>query len=380
MVNLMLRSLLPLSVMLIACASRPVPVAPTAPAAEPEVAAPVVAARKTWADTARPLSTLSRGWNRIPGREGTGCAEDSTFVFRVRPGLSDKVLVFLNGGGMCWRGGDCDPKGRPTYTTNADSANDASVRSGIFDVHNEENPLREYTMIFVSYCTGDAHLGTRTADYESRDGKRTFAIRHQGAENVESVLDWLYTNVRNPRTVFVTGMDAGAIASPVVAAKIARHYPRARVVQLGDGAGALRGRQAAEPAEAWGVQGASADFTFERLYVTAARSVPRVHFAQVNSADDATQLAQLTQLGVKGQAVSKLLTANMDQLRSSVPWFRSYTMPGRAHTILRSAALYTTKVDGKSFSDWLTALVDGEAVADVGGTAVVKRANPAGTR
>lgn len=346
----------------VACASRPA----ARPAAGAE-AAPVLervpnatAAARTWADTIRPLRTLDRGWNRIPGREGTGCAEesDSTYVFRVRPGAPDKVLLFLNGGGMCWKGGDCDPKGKPTYTTNADSANDASTRAGIFDVNNEANPFREYTMIFVSYCTGDAHLGTQTTEYESKG--RTFTIRHQGAANVESVLDWLYSNVRNPRTVFVAGMDAGAIASPVVAAKVARNYPRARVVQLGDGAGALRSNPPAEPFASW-----YAPHTFERIYAASARSAPRVRFAQVNSVDDATQLAQLTQLGVKGATVSKLLAANLASVRASVPAFRSYTIPGRAHTILRSQALYTTKVDGVPFSEWLTSLANGEAVRDV---------------
>ena len=51
---------------------------------------------------------------------------------------------------------------------------------------------------------------------------------------------------------------------------------------------------------------------------------------------------------------------------SSVPSFRSYTAPGRVHTILRSNALYTTTVDGVAFKDWLTALVNGEEVEDVG--------------
>ncbi|MEO7455249.1 MAG: pectin acetylesterase-family hydrolase [Gemmatimonadaceae bacterium] len=374
----MSRAVLMLSAVLLACASRPAvvqsggPAPVVAPAPAPAAAKP----RAVWADTARRLDALSRGWNRIPGREGTGCAEDSTFVFKVRPGLPDKVLVYLNGGGLCWRGGECDAKSRPTYTTNADSANDVSVRSGILDVNNEANPFREYTMIFVSYCTGDAHLGARTTEYQSANGKRTFSIRHEGAENVESVLEWLYSNVRAPRTVFVAGTDAGAIASPVVAAKVARHYPRARVVQLGDGAGALRGKSAATPMAVWGVpeylrrdNGFRAipddELTFERLYIAAGRAASRVHYAQVNSADDATQLAQLAQLGVKGQATSKLLAANMEQIRSSVPWFRSYTLPGRAHSILRSPAMYTAKVRGMAFSEWLASLAEGESVTDV---------------
>jgi hypothetical protein len=341
-----------------------------APAPAPRKVAP-----RVWADTAKPLSLLSKGWNRIQGREGTGCAHDSTFAFKVRPGLPDKVMIFLNGGGACWRAAECDPKAKPTYTMTSDSANDASVRQGIFDVANEANPVRDYTMIYIPYCTGDVHLGTRTVDYEK--GTKNFAVRHEGATNLEAVLDWVYSNVKNPRLVFVTGVSAGAIPSPVIAAKVARHYPRARVVQLGDAAGGYLAPAVPALLAGWGATDYlqrdaayrsldSADFTFERLYLAASRSAPRVHFAQFNAVEDATQLYFLSLLGIKGQPLSKLLATNLAQISNGTSWFHSYTAPGKAHTILRSNAMYTTKVDGVLFNDWLTQLLDGESVEDVG--------------
>src|SRR5450759_1807076 len=331
-------------------------------------------------DTIRPLATLSKGWNRIPGRLGTGCAHDSTFVFRVRPGLPDKVMIFLNGGGACWRAQECDPRGRPTYTMTSDSANDASVRSGIFDVANPANPLRDFTMVFIPYCTGDVHLGTREVEYESHDAKgatRTFAIRHGGAANVEAVLGWVYTNLRSPRVVFVTGVSAGAVPSPVIAAKVARHYPRARVVQLGDAAGGYHAPAVPNLLAGWGATAYlqddaafrslnSADFSFERLYVASARAAPRVHFAQVNTAEDATQLYFLSLLGIKGPPLVNLLATDLAEVRNGVPWFRTYTAPGKVHTILRSNAMYSTTVDGVLFREWLDGLVNGESVEDIG--------------
>jgi hypothetical protein len=288
-------------------------------------------------------------------------------------------MIFLNGGGACWRAAECDPHGKPTYTMTNDSANDASVRQGIFDVANEANPVRDYTMVYIPYCTGDVHLGTRTVDYE-RDVKgtaRNFAVRHQGAANVEAVLDWVYTNMRNPRVVFVTGVSAGAIPSPVIAEKVARHYPRARVVQLGDGAGGYHAPAVSALLAGWGAieylqddpayrSLDSAEFSFERLYLAASRAAPRVHFAQVNTVDDATQLYFLSLLGVKGQPLARLLASDLSQVRNGSTWFRSYTAPGKAHTILRSNAVYTTKVDGVAFSDWLASLVNGESLDDVG--------------
>ena len=372
-----------LALILSACASRPV-----VPAAPPRAGAGTVAGAAGTAaaparqapDTVKSLASLSRGWNRIQGRDGTGCAQDSTFAFRVRPGLPDKVLIFLNGGGACWRGQECDPKSRPTYTMTADSANDASVRQGIFDVANKDNPVREFTMVYVPYCTGDLHLGTRTIDYESKSASgatRTFAVRHEGAANTEAVLDWVYANVKTPRVVFVAGSSAGAVPSPVVAAKLARHYPRARVVQLGDAAGGYHTPAVTPVLAGWGATDYlrrdnafrsldSANFTFEALYIRAARAAPRVRFAQFNTTEDATQIFFLSLLGVRGTPLTKLLAVDLDEVRNGTPWFRSYLAPGKAHTILRSNALYTTKVDGIAFRDWLAGLIDGDPVADVG--------------
>ena len=358
-----------------ACTHRQTVVQSGAPS--PNARASSAAPRSAWYDTIRPLNTLGKGWNRIPGRDGTGCAHDSTFAFRVRPGLPDKVMLFLNGGGACWRTQDCDPKGKPTYTMIADSANDVSVRSGLLDVANDANPVRDYTMIFVPYCTGDVHLGTRQVDYEVKGSDKTISVRHGGGANLEAVLDWVYTNIRNPRTMFVTGISAGAIPSPVVAEKVARHYPRARVVQLGDGAGGYHTDAVTGILSEWGAVDYlaedpafrsvdSASYTFERLYTAAAKAAPRVHYAQVNTTEDATQLAFLSMLGVKNTPLTKQLAAAYEEIQDAVPSFRSYTAPGKAHTILRSNAMYTTTVDSVAFKDWLSALVNGEEVEDIG--------------
>ncbi|MEP7001067.1 MAG: pectin acetylesterase-family hydrolase [bacterium] len=370
-----------------ACAGRSAAVSPGPNTANAPVEAAPAGPKAAWYDTIRPLTTLSKGWNRIPGRYGTGCAHDSTFAFRVRPGLTDKVMIFLNGGGACWRAAECDPHGKPTYTMSADSANDVSVRTGLFDVANPLNPVRDYTMVFIPYCTGDVHLGTRLSEYQiprAKGAPRTFAVRHGGAANIEAVLDWVYTNLKTPSVVFVAGVNAGAIPSPVIASRMARHYPRARVVQLGDGAGGYHASIVPSLMAGWGATEYlqtdpafrmvdSADFNFEQLYISSARAAPKVHFAQVNTVEDATQLFFLTLLGVKGTPLAKLLATDIAEVRNVAPWFRTYTAPGKAHAILWSNALYTTTVDKVLFRDWLEELLNGESVNDVGEKLLIRK-------
>ena len=353
------------------------------PAAPPSAAPDSTAASEPapfWSDTIRPWKSLSRGWNRVQGRFGTGCAHDTIYAFKVRPGLTDKVMIFLNGGGMCWRSATCDPK-HPAVVMSADSpANDVSVRAGVLDYDNERNPLRDWTMVFVSYCTGDAHLGSSDVEYVepgAKDDAKTFHIRHGGAANLEAVLDWVFVNLKRPTTILVAGSDAGAVASPVVAARVARHYPRARVVQLGDGAGSYRSDSIPAMMGIWGATDYllhdptyrsldSADLDFQHLYLAAARAFPRIQFAQVNQVDDATQLAFLATLGSRETSLAKPLRQDFDELRTDVSSFATYTAPGKGHALLRSNSIYTLKVDGKPFIDWLEALVNDDPVSDVG--------------
>src|SRR5258708_23299659 len=264
----------------------------------------------------------------------------------------------------------------------ADCANDVSGRMGIFDYTNEKNPVREFTMVFVPYCTGDVHMGSREVEYETKDAKgatRTFSVRHGGAANIEAAMDWVYANIKRPTVVFVAGSSAGAIPSPVIAEKMARHYPRSRVVQLGDAAGGYHAPSVPALLAGWGATEYlqmdpayksidSAEFTFERLYGAAARAAPRVRYAQFNTVEDGTQLYFLSLLGIKGAALPQLLETDLAEIRERTPWFRSYSAPGKVHGILRSNAVYTTTVDGVAFRDWRSGLGEGAQIVDVGGS------------
>ena len=54
--------------------------------------------------------------------------------------------------------------------------------------------------------------------------------------------------------------------------------------------------------------------------------------------------------------------------RAAVPTFRTYTAPGLYHSILPRPRMYVLTVDDTPFIDWLTDLVEGKPVKDVGGT------------
>jgi hypothetical protein len=60
------------------------------------------------------LRELKDGWNQLRPDGETICAKGAPYHFYARRGSPEKLLVFFEGGGGCWRGEDCD-RGRPVY-------------------------------------------------------------------------------------------------------------------------------------------------------------------------------------------------------------------------------------------------------------------------
>lgn len=316
---------------------------------------------------AAPEVLAQSGWERVEGGPGTTCAHGSPFSFWVHHGSSERLAIYLQGGGACWNKATCDPAGQPTYDSTVDDQD--APAGGLMELDNPANPLRGFTVVYVPYCTGDVHLGSRDVTYE--DG---LAIRHRGRDNVEAALGWAFRSVTAPGVVLVAGESAGALPSPVYALAMARRYPNARIVQIGDGAGAFR---IASSLTHWGAVDAlrhdsafaaidPAAPSYLALYELVARAAPRVQLAQINSVEDGVQRRFLRLRGNPDTRVAAWLGRNMAELRRSIPGFRAYSMPGAEHTVLRRPQFYTASVDGVPLRDWVARLLAGREVTDVG--------------
>jgi hypothetical protein len=322
-------------------------------------------------------TSLRAGWNRIAGGPRTTCALGTPFAFFVEIGDPRKLMVYFQGGGACWDAATCDPRSKVRMYKPVVGEREP-YRTGLLDVANSENPVRDYTKVFVPYCTGDAHLGARTVAFDvpatTSEPAHQFVVHHNGVANAVAALDWVYAHVPSPQTILVTGESAGSIPTPVYAAAVSKHYSRARVVQLGDGSGSyvnatgittswhglqgIRALQALPPLD-------SATLTYPELYDLAARSSPRITFAQINSANDSTQSFFLRAVDRSAPTVPVLLAQNFAMIKRAVPSFETYTVPGVMHTIIPRAEFYTTSVDGVRLRDWVAALLAGAPACSV---------------
>lgn len=324
--------------------------------------------------------SLEPEWTRVEGGPGTSCALGTPYAFFYQMGDPRKVMIYFQGGGACWDATTCDPRSRTGHFYKPGvGQGERPYRGGLLNLTNADNPVHEYTKVFVPYCTGDLHLGARTVVYSvpatATDSARRYEIRHNGTANAQSALDWLYGHATAPEVVFVSGESAGSVPTPVYAAAVAQHYPRARVIALGDASGSYVG--ASGVAASWGglpfLRGLklrsgvdSATLTYPGLSAAAVNSSARITFAEINSADDSTQAFFLRATDRSSPSVSVLLARNFAELKHAVPRFRSYTWPGVAHTILPRGQFYTVSVDGIRLRDWVNSLLKGGTVVDVG--------------
>ena len=167
---------------------------------------------------------------------------DGSFQFFVDLGADDKLsgnlLIYFSGGGACWDPATCVGSALtaassyyPATTENADLLNDASTAdaSGILAVRSD-NPYADFDKIYIPYCTGDVHIGSRDTPYEyplpdfiaDSFGIESleWTIRHRGYDNLLAVLEWLKEQATSDNTppfgeITIAGSSAGGYAALV---------------------------------------------------------------------------------------------------------------------------------------------------------------------
>lgn len=328
-----------------------------------------------------PQNHSSGQWEiHSPGGE-TSCADGSDFKYYTREGNPDRLLVYFTGGGACWTGEQCDTETDPTpYAYNLEN-NDPKNKKGIFNLSHPENPFNDYTIVYAPTCTGDVVLGDSVATYRYQvedEPEKTVTVHHKGYQNGSSVLNWVYENVYDPKTIVVSGSSAGGLATPFYANIIANHYPEARVVGIGDAAGAFR-KSATEKANltSWNMEKSyknhdafnnlsSQNIGIEKLYISAAnQKVENLELYQVDQANDHVQLFFLRQAEAKDPDISALIQKNRRDISDSDPEFRSFMIGGREHTVFNRSLFYSYRSNGMLFRDWVNKILEGNSVESV---------------
>lgn len=327
---------------------------------------------------------------------------DPSYAFFVRHGDPRKLAILFDGGGACWDPNTCVAAaalGIPTYSVKVDETIDElNMADGIGDLGNPDNPIADYTQVFIPYCTGDLHTGSNEALYTAAlpDGTvLSWPIRHRGYDNVAFVLDWLRSYYESevgspPRDVFLAGASAGGYGVLFGYPAVAELLPwSTRVRVLVDAANGVITQdfydRALAPGGAWrawknlapvleSAFGASPDEIVLRIFNSLGSAYPRTRFGQYTTAYDATQIffynvAKNTDDVSRWFDGTELLVAGLEwtvKARTSMiltaftTWnYRYYLASGEAHTIIADDKFYAEmSAAGIDFVDWVDDMIN----------------------
>lgn len=338
-----------------------------------EAAADTAADTTTTAPADDPEVPVEAGeWEQhVPGGD-CQCGDGSEFSFWSRAADPEKVLLYFQGGGACFSLATCDPAD-PTYTLVADGSQATASDSGVFALDNPDNPFRDWSIVFVPYCTGDIHLGDNTTTYGPG-----VTVNHKGYVNAEAAFDYMVDAFPDAAEVFVTGSSAGGVPSPLFGGLASDAYPDADVAVLADASGAYPDNPPVNEAigALWGTfnnvpdwpenEGLEpADYSIPGLFVQSGLHDPDIRFARYDNAYDEVQQTFSSLAGLSDGDLLDIIRANEAGIEDAGVPVASYIAPGTDHTILGYNGMYDLEVGGVSFLDWLHDFVAGEDVPDV---------------
>ena len=180
----------------------------------PDESAPVPADRCAPVDGGTGSTPGCEQWVKVdlPGKV---CGDGSPYKFFVNySSKSNNLLISFEPGGACWDYDSCSGK-----TGIRGAANPHGIPDDHMDTYKylnllqrtDQNPARDYNMVFVPYCTGDIHTGNNVITYtDAADGGTdSITFHHAGHENTLAVIDWVKAHFADVPKLLVTGCSAG---------------------------------------------------------------------------------------------------------------------------------------------------------------------------
>jgi hypothetical protein len=177
---------------------------------------------------------------------GAVCGNNTPYkIFEMRStgtinwllGYTQNLIIYLEPGGACWDYPSCtgqsgirgaaNPDGIPDNFMNLGDYLDPDIEGGspnavisplILKNHpaGDEVETARWNKVFIPYCTGDVYTGNRVATYEDSTGEnQPLEYNHNGAVNIELVIEYLQQAYPLIDKLLVTGSSAGGVGALV---------------------------------------------------------------------------------------------------------------------------------------------------------------------
>lgn len=158
---------------------------------------------------------------------GTHCLDGSeaAYYYAAPPTPSSLWVIYLKGGGACHTEEDCAKRSKGALGSSKGYAA-TMTGSGLYSGDATKNPdFAGAHRVFVPYCTGDTHAGTRNATSSA-----TWGLYFSGHLNLVAIVDHLAgKGLSSATNVLLAGGSAGGIGTFVNLDWLAGRLPQAAV-------------------------------------------------------------------------------------------------------------------------------------------------------
>jgi hypothetical protein len=151
------------------------------------------------------LGTTPNQWDYV-AVAGSKCMNGSPTGVGVNLGTSGDLVIYLEGGGACFNSSTCGSVAHPGGWNETNYATEIGIYNvGLFDRLDDSNPFHDATFVFVPYCTGDVHSGSKPDGM----GGRQFV----GYQNIGHDLEYLVPQTKDVHRVVLAGSSAGGFGA-----------------------------------------------------------------------------------------------------------------------------------------------------------------------
>jgi pectinacetylesterase len=286
---------------------------------------------------------------------------------------SKKLMIFMEGGGSCFDVTSCGTNashfGEADFSARAVSSADyLGLNVGILDRTKAANPVKDWSYVYIPYCTGDSHMGNNVATVAGV-GVQQF----MGYVDMGQYLDRIVPTFASVTQVLLTGLSAGGLGAAANYHQTARAFGSTPVDLIDDSGPFLESPYGAIPTATWTLFGLDATVGADCGSHCPNPGSFGVDYAKylVASYPDATfGLADSTNDG----ATNPMFEAGLLDIRAKLapyPNFGEFIFAGTDHTSIQRAVFYTRTAGGGDggaeggagmlMTDWVKDLLNGTA-------------------
>jgi len=164
----------------------------------------------------------------LPPDSGASCGNGTPYRFFVnRTPLSRSTVIVYEGGGACWDQNACEGIG-PLSAANPNGIPpdymqgllNGAAEGLVTPFSSRNDPFQKvqtqsWNIVFLPYCTGDVHSGSKLAVYSDADPAHPRVQYFRGQANIRGAAQWLRANLGQPRDLLLTGYSAGGVGATV---------------------------------------------------------------------------------------------------------------------------------------------------------------------